>query len=560
MSFIVRTWLLVLLCFPCGHLSAQPATDNAQSFSVMAWNIWHGGKEDGKEIGPQRVVDVIRDSKADLVAMQETYGSGELIAKELEFSFHPRGTNVSIHSRFPVVEDISVFEEFKCVGALVELPDKRQVAFYSIWLPYNKEIWEEGTRKLESKDMLAACQASCDDLIKIDKAITARLSDKKYQNVPVVIAGDFNSMSHLDYISSAEDQFGISIDWPTSQVLSDHGFRDSYRELHPEVNRQNDRTWTPRFKNQEQDRIDYIYYKGSGVLPIESNVIDTHAEKFPSDHAALVTRFAWLKSEGRKSENTENKNGKESTNSQPGTGMPATVRVASYNIRHGAGTDGRLDLERTAAFIENLRPDIIGLQEVDNQAKRSGAVDQPEFLGQRLGMSSAFGSFMKYQGGNYGMAILSRYPIVKEHEIRLPEGNEPRVALACEIVLPSGQHVMAVNVHFDWVNDDKFRYAQATKVAEFLNKLEMPYLLLGDFNDTRNSRTLELLSENKLEATKPVNNRFTFSSTKPTTEIDFVFAYPKSSWGLHHTYVFDGPKTSDHRPVLAILELMKSGR
>jgi hypothetical protein len=112
----------------------------------MTWNIWHGGQEDGKEVGPQRVVDVIRDAKVNLVAMQETYGSGELISKALKFHFHPRGTNVSIHSRFPILEDISVFEEFKCVGALVELPNKRRVAFYSIWLPYNKEIWEAGTR------------------------------------------------------------------------------------------------------------------------------------------------------------------------------------------------------------------------------------------------------------------------------------------------------------------------------------------------------------------------------------------------------------------------------
>src|SRR5690606_18432600 len=50
---------------------------------VMAWNIWHGGREDGKDVGPARVIDVIRNSGADVVAMQETYGSGELIQKEL---------------------------------------------------------------------------------------------------------------------------------------------------------------------------------------------------------------------------------------------------------------------------------------------------------------------------------------------------------------------------------------------------------------------------------------------------------------------------------------------
>ena len=80
-----------------------------------------------RKLGPQRVVEVIRQSKADIVAMQETYGSGEWISQQLGFHFHPRGTNVSIHSRYPVLEDISVFEKFKCVGALLELPENEKL-------------------------------------------------------------------------------------------------------------------------------------------------------------------------------------------------------------------------------------------------------------------------------------------------------------------------------------------------------------------------------------------------------------------------------------------------
>ena len=69
-------------------------------FSVMTWNIWHGGREDGEKVGPQRVIRVIKNSRADIIAMQETYGSGELISEALGFNFLPRGTNVSIMSRF----------------------------------------------------------------------------------------------------------------------------------------------------------------------------------------------------------------------------------------------------------------------------------------------------------------------------------------------------------------------------------------------------------------------------------------------------------------------------
>jgi len=519
-------------------LFAEPAIgQKADSFRVMTWNIWRGGREDGKEIGPKRVVEIIQQSQADIVAMQETYGSGEIISTQLGFHFHPRGTNLSIHSRFPIVEDLSVFEEFKCVGALLELPNRKRIAFYSIWLPYNAEIWEAGTRNIKDiESMKNACQASCDDLKKIRLAIKQRLNKPEYDGVPVIIAGDFNSMSHLDYLESFKQQFdGVVIDWPTSHVLIDAGFRDSWRELYPEVNRIDDRTWTPRFPDQQQDRIDYIYYRGAGLESRESEVIDVHKgkEKFPSDHAALVTRFELPFDAPSKNQ----------------------LRVASYNIKHGQGNDHRLDLDRTAALLRNIRADLIGLQEVDHLATRSKQVDQARYLGEQLGMQSAFGSFMDFQSGKYGLAILSRYPIESSQEIRLPDGNEPRVALACKIRLPSGKTVMAVNLHLDWVRDDSFRFAQAKKLAEFLGGLKIPYVLLGDFNDIHGSRTLDLLSQDALPTATTPNNNFTFSSADPQRRIDFIFASPADSWQVQWSRVYDAPLTSDHRPILAVIEL-----
>ncbi|MBN1443777.1 MAG: endonuclease/exonuclease/phosphatase family protein, partial [Planctomycetes bacterium] len=91
--------------------------------------------------------------------------------------------------------------------------------------------------------------------------------------------------------------------------------------------------------------------------------------------------------------------------------VPVAYRVVSYNIRHGRGMDGEVDLERTAAVLRRLEPDIVGLQEVDDRVERSGRVNQPEELGRLLDMHPAFGSFFAHQGGQYGMAVLSRHPI-----------------------------------------------------------------------------------------------------------------------------------------------------
>lgn len=491
---------------------------------------------DGLIAGPRRVVEVIRSARADLVAMQETYGSGELIASELMYVFKPRGTNVSIHSRFPIVEDISVFEEFKCVGALVELPNGGRVAFYSIWLPYSGEIWEPGTRNSNDlASLLAACAASQPDLEKIRDGIDQRLADPKYADVPVIIAGDFNSMSHLDYTAVARDEYKAEVSWPTSQVMTGAGYRDAYREHNPVVDRLRDRTWTPRFPEQEQDRIDFIYYRGRGLRSQASNVHDQHPILFPSDHAAVTADFVF----------------------DPAAKSPSEIKmkVVSYNIKHGRGNDDRLDLARTASVLKRLGPDIVGLQEVDLGVERSERVNQPRELGRQLGMHAAFGAFMDYGGGRYGMAILSRYPLVNVRALPLPVGNEPRVALVAEVRLPNEEVLTVVNVHFDWVEDDGFRFAQASALADHLRTLTTPFVLLGDFNDGPDSRTLRLFGTLAKEATKPNADRFTFSSTKPESEIDFIFTSPADRWTAKGTRVVTEPVASDHRPVFTQLTL-----
>lgn len=233
----------------------------------------------------------------------------------------------------------------------------------------------------------------------------------------------------------------------------------------------------------------------------------------------------------------------------------SAVRVVSYNIKHGQGNDGKVDLERTANVLKAFDADFIGLQEVDDRARRSGGVDQATELGKMLEMHPAFGSFMDFQGGRYGLAILSKHPIKKVDVVKLPTGNEPRVALAVESALSSGQSVKIVNLHFDWVSNDGFRFAQAQKLREHLDLIRIPTVLLGDFNDQPGSRTLDLLSRGALEATKPSGDRFTFSATDPKIEIDFIFASPKSRWTVQQTKVIDEPIASDHRPVLAVLAI-----
>lgn len=227
--------------------------------------------------------------------------------------------------------------------------------------------------------------------------------------------------------------------------------------------------------------------------------------------------------------------------------------MVSYNIRHARGIDEAVDLERTAAVLRALAPDLVGLQEVDREVERSGRVDQAAELGRILGMTPVFGAFMPYQGGHYGMAILSGLPVVRSWEIELPEGEEPRIALAAELVLPAGDTIVAVNVHFDWIDEDGDRFRQASALTRALDALPYPWILLGDFNDEPGSRTLALFQERATEAAKPEGRSFTFSTDDPRKEIDFVFAAPASGWEVREARVVDEPTASDHLPVLVVL-------
>lgn len=243
-------------------------------------------------------------------------------------------------------------------------------------------------------------------------------------------------------------------------------------------------------------------------------------------------------------------------------------RIVSYNIKRGLGNDGKTDLKRTAAVLKKLKPDFVGLQEVDKDVRRSGKIDQAAKLARELKMNYIFAPFMDYQGGHYGLAVLSRYPIGNVTVVDLPKGNEPRVALAVEVELPDESKLMLVNLHFDWVEDDTYRFAQATKLKEYLDRLKIPYILLGDFNDGPESRTVKLFekrikgskadkeskkSNDPVAAKKPADDHHTFSATDPKREIDFIFASPKSHWKFGKVDVIDEPLASDHRPVFAEL-------
>ena len=125
-----------------------------------------------------------------------------------------------------------------------------------------------------------------------------------------------------------------------------------------------------------------------------------------------------------------------------------TLRVLSYNIHHGRGTDGVVDLERIAGVIRGCAADVVMLQEVDDRTERTGGIDQTADLGRLTGLRAEFGRQIDYQGGRYGQAILCRTPLEEPRVHVLPgdPDRETRIAFSVRTVV-AGRSLVLVGTH-----------------------------------------------------------------------------------------------------------------
>jgi endonuclease/exonuclease/phosphatase family metal-dependent hydrolase len=155
----------------------------------------------------------------------------------------------------------------------------------------------------------------------------------------------------------------------------------------------------------------------------------------------------------------------------------AGLRVATFNIQHGRGPDGRVDIDRLARECARLDVDVLGLQEVDVGVPRSHAADLLGVVAAATGMHASFAVAMALDGGEYGVALLSRERLTDVERLRLPapKGREPRVALLAR----AGEVSVAVT-HLS-VGADLHTRQLSTVVAE-LSEWTPPRVLLGDLN------------------------------------------------------------------------------
>jgi endonuclease/exonuclease/phosphatase family metal-dependent hydrolase len=243
----------------------------------------------------------------------------------------------------------------------------------------------------------------------------------------------------------------------------------------------------------------------------------------------------------------------------PERAQTITLRVMTYNIHVGIGMDKKLDLRRISEVIKSARPDLVALQEVDRGVKRTSGIDEIAELARLLGMDYAFAPNLDFQGGKYGVAILSRYPIVALDHRRFANRREAerRGMLRVE-VLVKGRPLNFVTTHLDYQFADG-RLFETEQLLQALESLKGALIVTGDFNDEPTGTSYGLMLNGFTDAWSDVRGQasgdgLTFPADKPVKRIDYVFLRKDSGLRAKAAAV-PSILASDHLPLVVDLEV-----
>lgn len=249
------------------------------------------------------------------------------------------------------------------------------------------------------------------------------------------------------------------------------------------------------------------------------------------------------------------------------TTPPAEIKVLVYNVHAGKDAAGVDNLQRVADVVKAANADIVLFQEVDKGTRRSGNVDQPAEYAKRTGYHVAFGRSLTYDGGEYGIALLSRWPIRRDTAIHLvvtpPQERsggsyEPRVAHRAIVEAPSGD-IVVLNTHLDASADDRYRRQEVRSIIAIARDITTSgakrVLVGGDFNSTPESDVqVELRAGGLTDAWQRCGRGegLSYPADSSRKRIDYLFLVAGAECS---TAAVLNTQASDHRPVFFTLRL-----
>lgn len=232
--------------------------------------------------------------------------------------------------------------------------------------------------------------------------------------------------------------------------------------------------------------------------------------------------------------------------------------MLQFNIRAGINGTGGVDLSRIGDEIEAVHPDLVSLNEVDTDTLRT-RVDEPAYLAGATGLHAVSGPNLIYDGGPFGNAILTRYPVVESRNLRLPGtlGLEPR-GLLTAILEVDGRRVGFSSTHFsDGSSGQQSRSLQALVVAGATHSMAAPVIVAGDLNSVPTDLPERILRQRLLDAQEEGGSGSgdTIPQADPSSRFDYILFDHHFTVAPGSTRVLSS-QSSDHRPVFTRLTLL----
>lgn len=223
------------------------------------------------------------------------------------------------------------------------------------------------------------------------------------------------------------------------------------------------------------------------------------------------------------------------------------IRVATYNIHSGVGLDRRHDLQRIIRVIDELRADIVGLQEVASTAD----ADTVELIAGECNYWAVAGPNIVEHRAHFGNLLLSRWPIREHRLLDISIGSrEPRGAIDARVAL-GDEHLQVVVTHLGLRRAE--RQKQLARLHNAVSGDDSPALILGDFNAPTGR---ELRNAGLGGRWAPKLAPRSFPANLPLLALDRIWARPDAL--LHWVRAHRSPLArvaSDHLPVLGSLSM-----
>jgi len=227
-----------------------------------------------------------------------------------------------------------------------------------------------------------------------------------------------------------------------------------------------------------------------------------------------------------------------------------TLKILSYNVRNCVGLDKVTDYNRIAGVFNRISADAIAIQELDSATSRSKGVVVLDELAAKTGMYPTYGASIDFQGGKYGVGILTKEKPISWQKISLPGREERRSLLLVEL-----KEYVVCCTHFSLTGED--RLASVDLINEATKAYAKPVLLAGDLNAEPGTAVTKKLEEHWTMLSNPME--MTFSANNPNRCIDYILLRKDANYRIAslESQVEAEPVASDHRPLWIKITLQK---